>query len=128
MNGDDVRVLQATGGRSFDAKAAHLFGAGQRAKENHFHHDDAIKAHLPRAIHNAHAATGGLVEQLVVAEAACAGGWACWGRRGVGGRSVERWLVELEEARWTETARSVGRQLFAAGGTGGLHGRHLGFT
>src|SRR5207253_6798757 len=81
-----------------------------------------------RAIDNAHATAGELVQQFVIAEPVCAKAWAGGGCRRVGGRSNGRWLVELEEARRTETARGVGRQLHAAGGTGGLHGRHHRFT
>ena len=128
MNGDDIRVLQAAGGRSFDAETAHLLGAGQRAKGNHFHGDDAVEAHLPRAIDNPHAATGDFVEQLVIAKAACAGGWVGGMGRGLVGWLGDHWLIELEEARGTETARGVGRQFFAASRTGSLHGRNHGFT
>ena len=70
VNRHDARMLQIGSCFGFGAEALDVVLAGQRPLEDHLHRDDAVQADLPGLIDDAHAASGDLVEQLVVAEVA----------------------------------------------------------
>ena len=66
---DDVRMVQPCRRFSFDDKPAQKFLRGQIGPD-HLECDPAVRAHLPRFVHDTHAATTNLPEQFVIAEAA----------------------------------------------------------
>jgi hypothetical protein len=68
VNGNNVRMIKPGRRFSFGVKALPQCGCGQLSGENHFECDGPIEAHLPRAIHNAHAAACDFFDQFIVSE------------------------------------------------------------
>ena len=80
VNRDDVRVLQARGGGGFGAEALDEILSRQRPGQEHLHRDDAVQAHLPRSIDDAHPAARDFFQQFVITKATdcfCIG-WSGW--------------------------------------------------
>ncbi len=84
-------------------EALHVVFAGQLSGQDHFQGYDAVKLHLSGLVDNAHAATGDLLQKLVIAEVADFGA-----RRRAGG------------------CRLAGRQRFGSGRGFGIRPRRLG--
>ena len=55
MHLDDVRVAQATEGRSLPTEQFEFLLVGERAREQHLDRDRAIKRELPCPVDNTHA-------------------------------------------------------------------------
>src|SRR5262245_61427233 len=68
VNGDDVGVVETGRRLGLGAEALHLGWRGQLAGEDHLEGDFPFEADLPGPIHDAHAASRDLLQQLVVAE------------------------------------------------------------
>ena len=86
VDGDDIGVVEAGSGLSFEAEALHLRGGGELAGGDHFERHGPVQTYLARAIDDAHAATGQFAEDFVVAKKS-SGGRRRTGvaRRGPGG-------------------------------------------
>ena len=70
VDGHDVRVVEVGRRLRLGAEALHVGRRRQLAGQDHLEGDDAVQAHLPRLVDDAHAAAGDLLQQLVVAEVA----------------------------------------------------------
>ena len=68
VNRHDVGVVQIGGRLRLLAETLHFFAGSERARQDHLESDGPIKADLSGPVDNAHAATGNLAAQLVVAE------------------------------------------------------------
>ena len=69
VDGDDVWMAQPRSGAGFGAEALHELWVGEPAEEQHLNRDNAFETHLPRPIHDPHAALGDFLEEFVVAKA-----------------------------------------------------------
>jgi hypothetical protein len=68
VDGNDVGMIHQSGGGRFLAKALHFRRRGELPAEDHLQCDKAIEAFLPGSVDDAHAASGNLFEDLVIAE------------------------------------------------------------
>ena len=82
VDGDDVGVLQGGRGLRLQAETLHVLGSGELAGQDHLDGHDAVKRHLPRLVHDAHAAAAQLAQDLIARN----GGQPR--RRGAGGRGA----------------------------------------
>ena len=130
--GTDVRVVETGGGLGLQAEAGHVQGCGQFSFEDHLEGDDAIERGLPRLVDHAHAATGDLFQQLVVAKVAdthrvagrfgvAHGAVRVVGQAQVGGLSVEAVVIGEEGAEALGQVGVASQQGFAVGDGAGLH-------
>ena len=69
VDGDDVRMLQATGGRCLQTKPFDRLGAGQRSGEQEFHRHNTVETDLMRPVNHPHGAPADFLEELVIPEA-----------------------------------------------------------
>jgi hypothetical protein len=67
---DDVRVVEAGGRLGLGLEALDVTGRRELAGEDHLQGDGTVEAHLPRPVHDAHAAAGDDFQQFVVADVA----------------------------------------------------------
>ena len=68
VNGHDVGMIEIGRRLGLALKALHVVGRGELTGEDHLQGHDAVEAHLPGLVDDAHAAAGDLLQQLVVAE------------------------------------------------------------
>ena len=123
MDGDDVRMAEPRRCCRLGLEPGDGRVASQHAMQDHLHRHIAAQAHLPRQIHNPHAAARDLFEQFVIAQTALVGVQircshiqaAAWRGR----KEVER------DATWTKAAKRFGVKPRPAMQAGQIHSRHV---
>src|SRR5262245_59616765 len=68
VDGDNVRVLEVSGGTGLGVKALQVLLAGELPRKDHLEGDHAIKADLARSENNAHPAAGDFIQQFIIAK------------------------------------------------------------
>ena len=109
---DDVWMLQAGHRLRLGLKTLHELVARKLPEQQHLHRDDAVQAHLPCPINDAHPAARDFLQQFVIAKLATA--FTFGSRRlgfNLGSRRGSQANPHADETTWTQPLRRVGGKL-----------------